>query len=135
MFSVPRDNKPLMMLCKIRQQALKSVLYVHMTNQSFKEQDACMFSHFIRPWDSPSKSTGVGCHALLQGIFLTQGLNPHLLHCRQIVLPTEPPRKPQGTGCELVKVIGGRCSRKSMASPGVGAHSEGLTEGRSWFHY
>ena len=27
-------------------------------------------------WDSPSKNTGVGCHALLQGIFLTQGSNP-----------------------------------------------------------
>ena len=27
-------------------------------------------------WDSPGKKTGVGCHALLQGIFLTQGLNP-----------------------------------------------------------
>ena len=24
-------------------------------------------------WDSPGKNTGVGCHALLQGIFLTQG--------------------------------------------------------------
>ena len=31
------------------------------------------------PWDSPGKTTGVGCHALLQGIFLTQGSNPHLL--------------------------------------------------------
>ena len=30
-------------------------------------------------WDSPGKNTGVGCHALLQGIFLTQGLNPCLL--------------------------------------------------------
>ena len=30
-------------------------------------------------WDSPGKSTGVGCHALLQGIFLTQGLKRHLL--------------------------------------------------------
>ena len=29
--------------------------------------------------DSPGKNTGVGCHALLQGIFLTQGWNPHLL--------------------------------------------------------
>ena len=28
------------------------------------------------------KNTGVGCHSLLQGIFLTQGLNPGLLHCR-----------------------------------------------------
>ena len=30
------------------------------------------------PWDSPGKNTGVGCHAFLQGIFLTQGLNPYL---------------------------------------------------------
>ena len=34
--------------------------------------------------DSPGKSTRVGCHALLQGIFPTQGLNPGLLHCRWI---------------------------------------------------
>ena len=34
--------------------------------------------------DSPGKNTGVGCSALLQGIFPTQGLNPGLLHCRQI---------------------------------------------------
>ena len=29
--------------------------------------------------DSPGKNSGVGCPALLQGIFLTQGLNLHLL--------------------------------------------------------
>ena len=32
------------------------------------------FSH-----PQPGKNTGVGCHILLQGIFLTQGLNLHLL--------------------------------------------------------
>ena len=32
----------------------------------------------LSPWDSPCKNTGVGCHALLQGISLTQGWNPHL---------------------------------------------------------
>ena len=37
-------------------------------------------SGFLCPWDSPGKTTGVGCHALLQGIFPTQGLNPRLLH-------------------------------------------------------
>ena len=37
------------------------------------------------PWESPGKNTGVGCHALLQGILLTQVLNPSLLHCRQIL--------------------------------------------------
>ena len=33
--------------------------------------------------DSPGKYTGMGCHALLQGIFPTQGLDPGLPHCRQ----------------------------------------------------
>ena len=35
--------------------------------------------------DSPGKNKGVGCHALFQGIFPTQGSNPCLLHCRQVV--------------------------------------------------
>ena len=35
--------------------------------------------------DSPGKNTGIRSHSLLQGIFLTQGLNPGLLHCRQIL--------------------------------------------------
>ena len=35
--------------------------------------------------DSPGKNSGVGCHALLQWIFPTQGLNPGLLHCKQIL--------------------------------------------------
>ena len=35
--------------------------------------------------DSPGKNTGVVCHALLQGILPTLGLNPHLSHCRQIL--------------------------------------------------
>ena len=34
---------------------------------------------------SPGKNTGVGCHALLQGIFLTQGLNPGLTCGRRIL--------------------------------------------------
>ena len=35
--------------------------------------------------DSLGKNTGVGCHALLQGIFPTQGSNPGLVHCIQIL--------------------------------------------------
>ena len=35
--------------------------------------------------DSPGKNTGVGCHALLQGIFSTQGSNPGFPHCRRIL--------------------------------------------------
>ena len=35
--------------------------------------------------DSPGKNTGVGCHALFQGIFPTQGLNLGLPHCKHIL--------------------------------------------------
>ena len=38
-------------------------------------------------WDYPSKNTSVGYHFLLQGIFLTQGRNLCLMHCRQILYP------------------------------------------------
>ena len=37
-------------------------------------------TRLLCPWDFPGKNTGVGHHFLLQGIFLTQGLNPNLLH-------------------------------------------------------
>ena len=37
------------------------------------------------PWNSPGQNTGVGSLSLLQGIFPTQGSNPGLLHCRQIL--------------------------------------------------
>ena len=36
-------------------------------------------TRLLCPWKFPSKNTGVGCHFLLQGIFLTQGSNLHLL--------------------------------------------------------
>ena len=35
--------------------------------------------------DSPGQNTGLGCHFLLQKIVLTQGSNPGLLHCSQIL--------------------------------------------------
>ena len=42
-------------------------------------------ARLLCPWDSPGKNTAVGCHAVLQGIFPTQGSNPDFLHCRQIL--------------------------------------------------
>ena len=53
----------------------------------------CLLAHlcptFCHPmrihWDSSGKNMGIDCHALLQGIFPTQGLNPGLPHCRQIL--------------------------------------------------
>ena len=37
------------------------------------------------PWNSPGQNTGVGSLSLLQGIFPTQGSNPGLPHCRQML--------------------------------------------------
>ena len=37
------------------------------------------------PWNSPGQNTGVGSLSLLQGIFPTQGSNPVLPHCRQVL--------------------------------------------------
>ena len=37
----------------------------------------------LSPWDFPGKNTGVGCYFLLQGIFLTQRLNPCILHWQE----------------------------------------------------
>ena len=48
--------------------------------------------------DSPAKNTGVGCHALLQGIFPTQGSNPGLPHCRQIPYHLSPQGYPYKKG-------------------------------------
>ena len=42
-------------------------------------------TRLLCPWNFPGKHTAVGCHFLLQGIFPTQGSNPGLLHCRQIL--------------------------------------------------
>ena len=45
---------------------------------------------------SPGRNTGVGCQALLQGIFPTQGSNPGLQHCRQILYCLSHHRGPNG---------------------------------------
>ena len=43
------------------------------------------FHGLYSPWNSPGQNTGVGSLSLLQGIFPTQGSNPGLPQCRQIL--------------------------------------------------
>ena len=70
--------------------------------------------------DSPGKNTGVGCHAFLQGIFLTQESNQGLLHCRWIpyqlshhgspqsqAMDTQTSRTSTSQSWELVRAQGG----------------------------
>ena len=44
-------------------------------------------TRLLSPWDSPGKNTGVSCHFLLQGIFLTQRSNTHFLRWQVDSLP------------------------------------------------
>ena len=57
-------------------------------------------------WDYPGKNTGVGCHALHQGIFPTQRTNPCLLRWQVRSLPLAPPGKPpRGAGPSKARII------------------------------
>ena len=47
-------------------------------------------ARLLCPWAFPGKNTGVGCHVLLQGMFLTQGSNPCLCTKGRFLNP-EPP--------------------------------------------
>ena len=65
---------------------------------------------FVNPWthspcSSPGKNTRVGSLYLLQGILPTQGSNPGLLHCGQILILAEPQGKPKNTGVDSLSLL------------------------------
>ena len=56
----------------------------------------CLRPHGLhRPWNSPGQNTGVHRLSFLQQIFLTQELNPGLLHCRKILYHLSHQRNPK----------------------------------------
>ena len=63
-------------------QAIKCVSYSVMSDSL--QPQGLQPPSLLCPWNPPSKNTGVGSNSLLQGIFLTQGSNPCLLHCKSI---------------------------------------------------
>ena len=77
------------------------------------QPNSCSSNVLLPPGDSPGKSTGVGCHFLLQGIFPTQGSNPGLPSCGRILNCLNH----QGDPCNkrlmrhslLLKLTGGLC--------------------------
>ena len=65
----------------------------------------------------------MGCHFLLQGIFLTQGSNLCLLHCRQILYHLSNRGSPRGDTVALRRLVGGRWRGRRKAS---------LTRKKTW---
>ena len=57
------------------------------------------------PWNSPGQNTGVGSLSLLQGIFSTQGSNPGLPLCRQILYQPSLPGKPKNTEVGSLSIL------------------------------
>ena len=101
-----------------------------------------MSDSFANPWtklssgnprDFPGKKTGVGCRSLLQGIFLTQGSDPHLqqcLHLQAYSLPLSHQGSPQDR--EFIKntitsTFQADCAVLTIAA-GVGEFEAGISE-------
>ena len=63
-------------------------------NPSLKSYPSLCDAVDCSPWDSPGKNTGVGCHALLQGIFPTQGIELKSLHWQVSSLTLSQQRSP-----------------------------------------
>ena len=67
---------------------IKSFLHLKQCERSESESfsvvsDSLRPHGLYSPWNSPGQNTEVGSLSFLQGIFLTQGSNPGLPHCRQ----------------------------------------------------
>ena len=61
------------------------VLYSRSVVSDALQPHGLKHARLLCPWDSPGENTGVGCHALLQGIFPARRSNLGVLHCRQIL--------------------------------------------------
>ena len=72
------------------------------------------------PWGFSRQEYWSGC--LLQGIFLTQGSNLHLLHCRQILCCPKPPNSLSvQVSCS---VMSNSCNRMDCSTPGFPVHHQ-----------
>ena len=91
--------------CKESGTIVRMLAHTHTHTHKWKVSVSCsvisnsLWSHglyptrVLCPWNSPGMNTGVGCHSLLQRIFLTQGSNLGFPHKQADSLLSEPPRK------------------------------------------
>ena len=78
-----------------------NIFFFRLFSLMWSESESCsVMSESLRsqglysPWNSLGQNTGVGSLSLLQGIFPTQGSNPGLPHCRQILYQLSHQRSP-----------------------------------------
>ena len=88
---------PWLALAKLAPQSPLRLMCVHLVAQScliLCDPMDCSLPGSSVHGDYSGKNTGVGCHALLQGIFPIQGSNSGLPHCRQILYHLSPQGSP-----------------------------------------
>ena len=81
---------------------------------NFLQPCGLYFARLLCPWNSLGKNPGVGRHSLLQEIFLTQGSNPGLLHCRLILYCMSHQRSPVEIVCIINFPLSGITSNNSI---------------------
>ena len=81
MYGIPLDRQYYFMydLESIKWNSLRISLSERLRHESLRPHG------LYSPWNSPGQNIGVGSLSLLQGIFPTQGSNPGLPHCKQII--------------------------------------------------
>ena len=86
-------------------------------------------ARLLCPWDFPGKNSEVGCHSLLQGIFLNQGSNPGV-HCGQ-TLPSEPLQFSSVQSLSRVPL----CYPMNRSTPGLPVHHQLLEFTQTHVHW
>ena len=80
-------------------------------------------ARFLCPWHFPGKTIGVSCHFLHQGIFPTQGLNPHILHLLNWQADSLPVSHPRSSFSSVKSLS---CVRL-FETPWTAAHQDSLS--------
>ena len=105
------NRKHMLYICYLCRPLRGPAAITHMVKESEVTQSCLTLcdpmepTRLLHPWDFPGKSTGVGCHFLPQGIFLTQGSNPDLPHCSQTLYHLSYHGSPAHKGKALIKFL------------------------------
>ena len=78
-----------------------------------------LWDPMVCPWNSPGQSTGVGSLSLLQGIFPTQGSNPGLPHCRQILYQLSHKGRPRTLELVAYSFLSGSSQPRNRETQGL----------------
>ena len=113
----------------------QALIFKRKVKKKKKSESCSVVSHSLYPWNSPGQNTRVRSHSLLQGIFPTQGLNPGLPHCRQILYQLSHQGSPRILECLAYPFCRGSLQPRNQtrASCTAGGFFSGELQGKPYF--